>query len=81
MSNFMEVIPGVCISTRRIVSIEAQEHKGVSGTDWLIIVFTDIIGENGKTISYIYNNQLFGDREAAMVKLAEIVGRCGEADA
>ena len=27
MSNFMEVILGVCISTRRIVSIEAQEHK------------------------------------------------------
>ena len=36
MSNFMKVIPGVCISTRRIVSVEAQEHKGVSGTDWLI---------------------------------------------
>ena len=27
MSNFLEVLPGVCISTRRIVSIEAQEHK------------------------------------------------------
>ena len=27
MSNFMEVIPGICISMRRIVSIEAQEHK------------------------------------------------------
>ena len=31
MSNFLEVLPGVCISTRRIVSVEAQEHKGVSG--------------------------------------------------
>lgn len=81
MSNFLEVIPGVCISTRRIVSIEAQEHKGVSGTDWLIIVFTDILGEDGKPISYVYNNQIFSDKEAAMVKLAEIVGRCGEADA
>lgn len=81
MSNFMEVIPGVCISTRRIVSIEAQEHKDVSGTDWLIIVFTDIIGEDGKPISYVYNHQIFSDKEAAMVKLAEIVGRCGEADA
>lgn len=80
MSNFLEVLPGVCISTRRIVSIEAQEHKGVSGTDWLIIVFTDIIGEDGKPISYVYNHQIFGDKEAAMVKLAEIVGRCGEAD-
>lgn len=77
MSNFMEVIPGVCISTRRIVSIEAQKHKGVSGTDWLIIVFTDIIGEDGKPISYVYNHQIFGDKEAAMVKLAEIVGKCG----
>lgn len=76
MSNFLKVIPGVCISTRRIVSIEAQEHKGVSGTDWLIIVFTDIIGENGKTISYVYNHQIFSDKEAAMVKLAEIVGQC-----
>lgn len=27
MSNFLEVIPGVCISTRRIASIEAQEHN------------------------------------------------------
>ena len=81
MSNFMEVIPGVCISTRRLVSIEAQEHKGVSGTDWLIIVFTDIIGEDGKTISYVYNHQIFNDKEAAMVKLAEIVGRCGGTDA
>ena len=27
MSNFLEVIPGVCISTRRIVSGEAQEHN------------------------------------------------------
>ena len=81
MSNFLEVIPGVCISTRRLVSIEAQEHKGVSGTDWLIIVFTDIIGEDGKTISYVYNHQIFNDKEAAMVKLAEIVGRCGGTDA
>ena len=81
MSNFLEVIPGVCISMRRIVSIEAQEHKGVSGTDWLIIVFTDIIGEDGKPISYVYNHQIFSDKEAAMVKLGEIVGRCGGADA
>lgn len=72
MSNFMEVIPGVCISTRRIVSVEAQEHDG----QWIVLIFTDIIGDNGKTISYIYNNQLFGDREAAMVKLGEIVGQC-----
>lgn len=72
MSNFLEVIPGVCISTRRIVSVEAQEHDG----QWIVLIFTDIIGENGKTISYIYNNQLFGDREAAMVKLGEIVGHC-----
>ena len=81
MSNFLEVIPGVCISTRRIVSIEAQEHKGVSGTDWLIIVFTDIIGEDGKPISYVYNHQIFSDKEAAIVKLAEIVGQCSGADA
>ena len=81
MSNFLEVLPGVCISTRRIVSIEVQEQKGVSETDWLIIVFTDIIGEDGKPISYVYNHQIFTDREAAMVKLAEIVGRCGGADA
>ena len=72
MSNFMEVIPGVCISTRRIVSIEAQEHEG----QWIVLIFTDIIGDDGKAISYIYNNQLFGDREAAMVKLGEIVGQC-----
>lgn len=77
MSNFLEVIPGVCISTRRIVSIEAQEHDG----QWIVLIFTDIIGNNGKTISYIYNNQLFGDREAAMVKLGEIVGQCGGTDA
>ena len=73
MSNFLEVIQGVCISTRRIVSIEAQEHDG----QWIVLIFTDIIGDNGKAISYIYNNQLFGDREAAMVKLGEIVGQCG----
>ena len=73
MSNFLEVIPGVCISTRRIVSIEAQEHDG----QWIVLIFTDIIGDDGKAISYIYNNQLFGDREAAMVKLGEIVGQCG----
>ena len=72
MSNFLEVIPGVCISTRRIVTIEAQEHDG----QWIVLIFTDIIGDDGKTISYIYNNQLFGDREAAMVKLGEIVGQC-----
>ena len=77
MSNFLEVIQGVCISTRRILSIEAQEHKDSLSPCWLIIVFTDIIGDDGKTISYIYNNQLFGDREAAMVKLGEIVGQCG----
>ena len=81
MSNFLEVISGVCISTRRIVSIEAQEHKDVSGTDWLIIVFTDIIGEDGKPISYVYNHQIFSDKEAAMIKLAEIVGQCGGSDA
>lgn len=72
MSNFLEVLPGVCISTRRIVSVEAQEHDG----QWIVLIFTDIIGDNGKPISYIYNNQLFGDREAAMVKLGEIVGQC-----
>lgn len=77
MRDFLEVIPGVCISTRRIASIEVQEHKGVSETDWLIIVFTDILGEDGKPISYLYNDQVFSDREAAMIKLAEIVGRCG----
>lgn len=73
MSNFMEVIPGVCISTRRIVSVEAQEHDG----QWIVLIFTDLIDDDGKAISYIYNNQLFGDKEAAMVKLAEIVGKCG----
>ena len=72
MAKFLEVIPGVCISTRRIVSIEAQKHDG----QWVVLIFTDIIGEDGKAISYIYNNQLFGDREAAMVKLGEIVGQC-----
>ena len=77
MSNFLEVIPGVCISTQRIVSIEAQEHKDSLSPSWLIIVFTDIIGDDGKPISYVYNHQIFSDREAAMVKLAEIVGRYG----
>ncbi len=77
MKRFLEVIPGVCISTRRIVSIEAQEHKDVSESDWLIIVFTDIIGEDGKPISYVYNHQIFSDKETAMVKLAEIVEKCG----
>ena len=73
MFNFMEVIPGVCVSTRRIVSVEAQEHDG----QWIVLIFTDIIGEDGKAISYIYNNQLFGNREAVMIKLGEIVGQCG----
>ena len=73
MSNFMEVIPGVCISTRRIETIEVHEHDG----QWIVLIFTDIIGEDSKTISYIYNNQLFVDRESAMVKLGEIVGQCG----
>lgn len=72
MSNFLEVIPGVCISTRRIVSIEAQEHDG----HWIVLIFTDIIGDDGKPISYVYNHQIFNDREAAMVKLGEIVGQC-----
>ncbi len=72
MSNFMEVIPGVCISTRRIVSVEAQEHDG----QWIVLIFTDIIGEDGKPISYVYNHQIFSDKEAAMVKLGEIVGQC-----
>lgn len=76
MATFMEVIPGVCISTRRIVSIEAQEHEG----QWLVLVFTDITGEDGKPISYVYNHQIFSDREAAMVKLGEIVGQCGGAE-
>ena len=73
MSNFLEVIPGVCISTRRIVSIEAQEHDG----QWIVLIFTDIPGEGDKPIAYVYNQQIFGDREAAMVKLGEIVGQCG----
>ena len=79
MSNFLEVLPGVCVSTRRIVSIEAQEQKdrADNGSTWLIIVFTDIVNEDGKPISYVYNHQIFGDREAAMVKLGEIVGQCG----
>ena len=72
MSNFLEVIPGVCISTRRIVSVEAQEHDG----QWIVLIFTDILGEGDKPISYVYNQQIFGDQEAAMVKLGEIVGQC-----
>lgn len=80
MSNFLEVIPGVCISTRRITSIEAQEHKDSLSPSWLIIVFTDIIGDDGKPISYVYNHQIFSDKEAAMVKLGEIVGQCGGAE-
>ena len=81
MSNFLEVIPGVCISTRRIVSIEVQEDKnpvvnGYTDARWLIIVFTDIHGEDGKPIVYVYNHQIFSDKEAAMVKLGEIVGQC-----
>ena len=77
MSNFLEVIPGVCISTRRIVSIEVQEHKGVSDTDWVIIVFTDMPGgTDGNSIWYVYMSQHFNDRDTAMAKLAEIVGQC-----
>ena len=76
MSNFMEVIPGVCISTRRIVSIEAQEFKDGVSTGWRILVFSDITGDDGKPIVYVYNHQLFVDRESAMVKLGEIVGQC-----
>ena len=72
MSTFMEVIPGVCISTRRIVSIEAQEHDG----QWIVLIFTDIIGDDGKPISYVYNHQIFSDKEAAMIKLGELVGHC-----
>ena len=81
MKRFLEVIPGVCISTRRIASIEVQEHKDHLRPCWLILVFTDIIGEDGKPISYLYNDQVFSDREAALIKLAEIVGKCGGADA
>lgn len=77
MRGFLEVIPGVCISTRRIVSIEAQEHN----EQWVVLIFTDIHGDDGKPISYVYQHQLFGDREAAMAKLAELVGQCeGAAD-
>ena len=72
MRGFLEVIPGVCISTRRIVSIEAQEHDG----QWIVLIFTDIHGDDGKPISYVYQHQIFGDREAAMAKLVELVSQC-----
>ena len=73
MSNFLEVIPGVCISTRRIETIEVHEH---GDTDWQILIFTDIRDDSDKAIVYMYNHQIFTDREAAMVKLGEIVGQC-----
>lgn len=76
MSNFLEVIPGVCISTSRILSIEIQEHKELTDVIYRILVFTDIPGDQNVPITYVYDHQLFSDREAAMVKLAELVSQC-----
>ena len=74
MKRFLEVIPGVFVSTRRIETIEVHEH---GDADWQILIFTDIRDDSGKAIVYVYNHQIFTDREAAMIKLAEIVGRYG----
>lgn len=81
MRGFLEVIPGVCISTRRIVSIEAQEQKELTGVIYRILVFTDIPGDQNVPITYVYDHQLFSDREAAMAALREVVAQCeGAAD-
>ena len=77
MLKFLEVIPGVCISTRRIGSIEVQESKALSGdSDWVILIFSDFI-ENDKPITYTYNHQIFTNREAALAVAHKLVDRCG----
>lgn len=78
MKRFLEVIPGVFVSTRRIETIEVHEY---GDTNWQILIFTDIRDNKGEPITYVYNHQIFTDKKAAMVKLAEIVGKCGGADA
>lgn len=76
MSRFLEVIPGVCISTRRILSIELQEQKELTGMIYRILVFTDIPGDQNVPITYVYDHRLFNDRESAMAALREVVAQC-----
>ena len=71
MPNFLEVLPGVCISTRRIVSIEVQQHDDL----WLVLVFTSLKGEDGKPISYVYSQ--IADKAAALAVAHTLVDRCG----
>ena len=81
MRGFLEVIPGVCISTRRILSIEIQEHKELTGMIYRILVFTDIPDNQQVPITYVYDHRLFNDRESAMAALRDVVVQCeGAAD-
>lgn len=71
MPNFLEVIPGICISTRRIESIEIKEHD----EQWLVLVFTDMRNEDDKPISYVYSQ--LSNRAAALAVAHKLVDRCG----
>lgn len=76
MSNFMEIIPGVCVSTRRIVSIEVQEQKELTGVIYRILIFTDIPGDQNVPITYVYDHRLFNVKESAMTALRDVVAQC-----
>lgn len=76
ITEFLKVIPGVYVSTRRITSIEAHEQKN---GDWKIIIYTDFCEDDGTPICYEYNHQIFTDKTAAMLCIDEIVERCGGA--
>ena len=79
MRGFLEVIPGVCIATRRVLSIEVQEQKELTGVIYRILVFTDIPGDQNVPITYVYDHRLFNDKESAMAALREVVAQCEEA--
>ena len=70
--RFLEVIPGVCISTRRIQSIELKE----SDMGWAVLVFTDISGQDGP-IAYVYSEQVFDSKDAAREAMIGIIERIG----
>ena len=71
--RFLEVIPGVCISTRRIQSVELKE----SDVGWAVLVFTDMEDDKGGPIVYVYNEQFFDSRDAAREAMIGMIERIG----
>lgn len=80
MRGYLEVTPGDFVAVDRITNIKVAAYTTKEGADrWAVVAYVDYGYGKEVDSNAVYILSEHETRDAAMVRLAEIVGKCGGA--